>query len=131
MKKLASIFFLLLILIGSVYVPLQVHRCQGEVKSFALFGEAKACEHHQNPCPMHGEDGCCDDNTEWIKPGKEQPKQNEYNNETPNKKHVFVAVFFLLSEYLLPKKSVPLKSHTNKAPASVKSIFLLVQNFRI
>lgn len=43
MRHLLASFFILLTFFASVNVYVDMHLCKGEVKSYALFGEAKKC----------------------------------------------------------------------------------------
>lgn len=72
MKILASISLSCTVLLTSLSFGINFHYCQGNMKSFALFQEAKSCHHTDMPtCPMHqnmqDEKGCCDTKSEVVK----------------------------------------------------------------
>lgn len=75
----------LILFISATGLVLNKHYCQDQLKSIALFVEAKACHEQKakKPCPMHAamdqdqEDSkkCCDDETEYVKVEQEQINQ--------------------------------------------------------
>ncbi len=70
MRIFTAISLVLLTLITSLTFSVNLHYCQGEVQSFALFSPAKSCQHLTVACPIHGtmqvEKDCCSDETKII-----------------------------------------------------------------
>jgi len=75
--RLSTIFLTILVLVGSVGLPVNRHFCMGELKSVAIFGEAEKCHKDQakKQCPFHAapkeqvegrKKGCCNDEHELV-----------------------------------------------------------------
>ncbi len=67
LKKIGSLIFGFLVLVASTGFVVNQHYCKGELKTSALFKEAKTCQNHQQTvpsCPLHQnpqnhQDDCC------------------------------------------------------------------------
>ena len=67
LKKIGSLIFGFLVLVASSGFVVNQHYCKGELKTSALFKEAKTCQNHQQKvpsCPLHQnpqnhQDDCC------------------------------------------------------------------------
>ena len=81
--RIGHIILALLIFISSTGFVLNMHYCQDELKSMAIYFEAEAChqEKEMASCPMHNAEnhhgekeskGCCDDETEYLKSETDQ-----------------------------------------------------------
>lgn len=90
-----------MIFISSTGLVLNKHYCQDQLKSVALFVDAKPCHSQKamQSCPMHGAmetdqdapKNCCDDETEYVKIDQEQIHQHfEIDTSVPP---VFLAAF--------------------------------------
>lgn len=73
MRKSLAITLSFFVFLSCISVNLSFHYCGGDIKSFALFGEAKPCSHakdsDQPSCPLHKEKinhenkNCCNNKT--------------------------------------------------------------------
>ncbi len=85
--RVAHSLLALLVLVGSVGLPVNRHFCRGELQSVAIFGEATPCHQQQqrkpacpfHPVPAEGPEGeakannCCKDTHELIQTDDQEP----------------------------------------------------------
>ena len=133
MKISASISLSWLVLMTSLSFGVNFHFCQGDLKSFALFQEAKPCGHADMPaCPMHqtmqSEEDCCDTSAEVVK-GQDHP----ISIVTDLVKTTTLAIVhpaFLLEQPLPVSAKISTPKYLNlKPPLIGKQIRVLVQSF--
>ena len=68
--KIVAVFLALIMFCTSATYSVDFHYCEGELKSFSLFGKAKPCYEQKVTCPHHaakggtiGHMGCCNNET--------------------------------------------------------------------
>ena len=116
-----------------------MHYCQDELKSMAIFLEAEAChqEKAMASCPMHSSEshhgekesqGCCDDETQYVKSETEQFVQA---NETEiNFNPVLLSVLFVALQIELPSIDTRSIQYLNyKPPLIVCDLPVRLQTF--
>lgn len=74
--RIAHIILAFLLFFSSTGLLVNKHYCQEELKSIAVFAQAKACQHTKTvPCAVHGtmvvpadeKQGCCNNESEYLK----------------------------------------------------------------
>ena len=91
--RIGHIILALLVFISSAGFVLNMHYCQDELKSIAIFFEAEPChqEKQVTHCPFHNHEnqpeeqdskGCCDDQSKLVKSEMDQYTQtNKVHND--------------------------------------------------
>lgn len=130
---IASILLSGLVLLTSMSFGVNFHYCQGEMKSFALFSEAKACDHKAvAACPMHQtmqeKRGCCDDESKIVQ-GQEHQVSIAKDVVKDLAPVAFEAPVFENVHQLSFKKATPHKFLNLKPPLIGKHVRVLVQSF--
>ncbi len=143
--RLLASFMALLMFTTSVGFSVDMHFCQGQLKSFNLFGKAKACHEmvRNSPmpnCPHHqkmmeqmegcskGKKGCCENKTLHFQFDQDQRVQNYEFVVSRQFKHfvtAFVAVFF---NNIYIEKDLHSFAHY-KPPLIQQDIPILIQSF--
>lgn len=144
--RIISLLMAMLVLVSSTGFSVDLHFCQGEVKSFSLLGKApschekldkKHCNKQQKSChtaPANQDDlkhckkDCCSNQTIKVEHNDEAKKLQTI--ELSQKQIKFISAFiqgFLLEKTDLSKAIVP---HLNYVPPLLsKDIPVLVQSF--
>jgi hypothetical protein len=144
--RIISLMMAILILVSSMGFSIDVHYCQGQIKSFSLFGKAESCHQevkkqhctkHKKSChaaPSNQEKlssckkDCCSNKTIIVESNDEARKLQslKLSQKQVEFVSVFVQVFFLVKTDL-NKNIVP---HLNYIPPLLnKDIPVLIQSF--
>lgn len=133
MRIITSILLSGLVLLTSMSFGVNFHYCQGKVKSFALFSEAKACDHKTvAACPMHqtmqDERDCCDDESKIVQ-GQEHQIAIAKDVVKDLAPVAFEAPVFENVILLSFENATPHKFQNLKPPLIGKHLRVLVQSF--
>ncbi|MDX1940951.1 MAG: hypothetical protein SFU99_10400 [Saprospiraceae bacterium] len=133
MRKLASISLSVLVLLTSLSFGVNFHLCQGEIKSFAFFSEAKPCYHKSAAaCPLHQgmqkKNDCCDNQSKLVK-GQEHQFAFAKNLVKNSFTIVYELPVFEYPKLALFEKTTPLKFQNLKPPLIGKHVRVLIQSF--
>ncbi len=141
--RIISLTLALLIFISSVGFSIDMHYCQGQLKSISFVGKAKSCHEMDAPsamqnCPHHkkmladktDKKGCCDDRTVLVQSDIDKNLQNAEIHTSPQLEQCIIAYVsvFLLGNQLA--HSTPNYTHY-KPPILIRDIPVLIQSFLI
>ena len=125
----------ILVLFSSSFVLIDEHYCQGELKSFSLFGDAGECDMDMVICKLENHNtsisksSCCT-NVSDIKLGSifEKNLESNYNFQTP--KNISIDYVNSLNVFIgIAKKSSYYQNYS--PPLIFKDILVFIQCFRI
>ena len=146
--RIFSITMALLMLFSSAGFVLDMHYCQGQLKTTSFFGKAKSCHEvgeGMKNCPHHkkmmaeqksesnslSEKGCCSSKTIYLQ--SDQDQQLQHNN--------VIETSIQLQHFVIAFTEVFLKSHDSetdnptyahyKPPLIPRDIYVLLETFRL
>ncbi|HMP13594.1 MAG TPA: hypothetical protein PKD70_06925 [Saprospiraceae bacterium] len=131
-KTFTAISLALLTLVTSLTFSVNMHYCQGEVQSFALFAKAKSCQHLTVACPIHGtmqvEKDCCSDEIKIIE-GQDHEAAFANTIIVEVAPIYFVVPTFLFDDSFLFISDTPSFLHFKPPAPSGRHLRVLVQSF--
>lgn len=77
--RITAISMALLMMLSSTGFSMDVHYCQGQIKSISFFGKAKSCHEKQETSPCHQTKKSCHHNEDGV---SKTEKDNCCHNET-------------------------------------------------
>lgn len=134
-------------LISSIGVSVDVHYCQGQIKSVAFFGKAKSCHdnkvkqtcHHSKMArsnendkknDSNKKDDCCHNDKHTFEKSNVDAPNPEFSNLT-NTQLKFVATYFVTLSERYHNKIVQNNYREYKPPLVERDILVFYQVFRI
>lgn len=142
MLKITAIFLTVLILISSIGGSVDVHYCQGQIKSIAFFGKAKSCHdneikqtcHHSKKSDKSNnsnkKENCCHNDKHTIEKSNLDAPNPEFSN-LDNFQLKFVATYFVSLSERYHNKIVLNNYREYKPPLVESDILVFYQVFRI
>lgn len=140
--RIISLIMAFMVFCSSSGFSLDLHYCQGQLKSFSIFGKAKNChemakmshcKHHgietTNTCSDKKDKDCCNNETHLVKSDLEL-QVNSYKISLDKNEELFIAAFvsiFLYSSFIPISETDTL--HTVSPPLIPRDICVLFQNF--
>jgi hypothetical protein len=141
--RILALSMAFLVLFSSVGFSMDLHYCQGELKSFSLIGKAKSCHemakkvfcpHHQKMMTMSDEGcekdqkDCCNNEKLFFQLDQDQQIQNLDLVLSQQLKQFIVAYLSVILEMsIIKNEAIPYAQY--KPPLIQKDIHVLIQSF--
>jgi len=134
--KIFSLTMALLMFVTSVGFSLDMHYCNGELKSVSLFGEAKSCHDTSQTCPFHKEmekDRDCCENKQLVFQADIDKDLESNASLLPvtisQELTQFIVVFTTAFLDFLPEDKQKIVSTNYSNPAIHRDIYVLLETF--
>ncbi|MBC6995018.1 hypothetical protein QWY85_00995 [Neolewinella lacunae] len=142
--RVAHSMLALLVLAGSVGLPVNRHFCRGELQSVAIFGKATPCHQQQqrrsvcpfHPTPVEGQEeeakanNCCQDTHELIQTDDQEPTAKVELPASPTMVAAFPPLLLRAPTWHLRARTFALYLHY-RPPPLWKDVVCDYQVFRI
>jgi len=142
--RFVALFLVFLMLFTSVGFSIDMHFCQGDIKSFSLIGKAKncheqaerstLCKHHQikmvqsDACDKKENKDCCENRTINLDSKQEQQIQTvDFSLTKPFKQFLTAYIYTFYQDNLNQKQNVFFTHY--RPPLISRDIPILVQSF--
>jgi len=136
--KIFSLVMALLILITSVGFSLDIHYCNGQLKSVSFFGKAKSCHDNsvQKSCSHHKElqkdNDCCENRTFVFQSDLDKDLDSKvFTLPVTKELSSFIVAFTIVSLNLYPKFETNIIESYYSNPIIHRDIYVLFETFLI